>query len=320
MCHSGKRPDTPVFASGDPQKSYEFLSRYVRFNKIEESILVVRAGNGHCGLAICKDSSDMMAQVEKWWKDGENSCQRNGKFFSEELPVPPTLPSAESGFGTLSFDLAPNGPQFKGVKLLIDAQDYVKASDKSKGAYRFKSPRLVGGTSPIYLSDVKILLNGNYDFGYNPYQAIERTVYFQPDSTSTMGSISPVLSGQTSIVVKDGVPNPKLQISFSALEVTTGSAACYRGDVFKSEVMGAISTLNCATCHQSMANATGARAFDCSAGVEDLCKTATGLVDMKFKRASPLLVFPVKGLEGHPGLKPDELETYSTAITKWLEP
>lgn len=319
-CHNGSNPKAPQFAVAEVENSYELVLRYMNFAKIDESLLTYRAGNGHCAKANCDfDVGIEFNELAKsWWDRGENTCNRNGKYFSAEVPIPKNLPPASAGFKILYFDLSAISPDFKNIRIALEIQEYVKPKDNVRGAYRIKSPRFVNGEGNIYVKDMKILLNGMYDSIYNAYTIVDKTTTFAPVELGLIRSATPVISSSPLIIVKDGLTNPKLQVSF--MEIRKGDKmTCNKDAMFTNVVMPAFNSLNCIECHNSSLDEFGSQVFDVTKAADQLCLITTALLEKSFPAASALLSFPTKGLFGHPQLGPQERINYTKTIKDWLQ-
>lgn len=318
LCHDGSRSVAPPFATTDVSNSYSQLVSYMNFSSLEESLLVVRAGNGHCNRVNCQAESgrEMNALAAQWWEGGEKTCERNGRYFTEAMALPEDLPGESAGFKTLSFDLAGAKPELKGITLQIDVQNYMDKSSISKGAYRFRSPRLIGGKEAIYIKDLKILLNGKYDVVYNAYSTINRNFAFFEIPNSI--SATAVLSAEMIIMLKDSLPLPKISVSFVEISKVKEVLSCENSDLFKTTVLPVLNEAKCATCHNSKGETLGQKLFDCTAEPTTLCNRASSLVDPFYTQVSPMIVIPSKGLYEHPQLTEEQRYQYVRAIKTWL--
>ncbi|OQW52127.1 MAG: hypothetical protein A4S09_08945 [Proteobacteria bacterium SG_bin7] len=326
-CHNGSNPKAPPFAVPEIESSYELALRYMNFAKIDESLLTYRAGNGHCAKANCDfDVGIEFNEISQmWWDKGENACNRNGKYFSAEVVIPTPLPPANAGFKTILFDLSPISNEFKDMKLALEIQEYVKTSENVRGAYRVKYPRIVNGEGNIYIKDMKVLLNGMYDSIYNTYTIVDKTTTFVPvelvrrrhNEFGLIRSATPVISGSPLIIVKDGLANSKLQISF--MEISRGNKmVCNKNAMFTNIIMPALKSLSCSECHNSSLDDLGSQVFDLTKNIDQACLTATALTEKSFPSASALLSIPTKGLFGHPQLSDQERTNYTKIIKEWL--
>lgn len=321
LCHDGSRPNAPAFVTKDVAANYEFLASYMNFGQISDSLLVIRAGNGHCLVSNCNADSgaEMMDLAQKWYSNGENSCYRNGRFFSSSIEIPNTLPKVDQGFATLSLPLDAIDQTFKGIKFEVDAQSFIEASDATRGAYRFKSPRLVDGTGAVYVQNIKILLNGKYDVIYNAYTGIDRNVSFVPMNIGGRKSATAVLSGSSLIILKDSLPSAKLSVSFDKINfINESQVNCINLNGFANGVAPMLKTLACNKCHNSTGTLLGTRIFDLSLEQNNLCRIATALMEPKLFMSSPLVTFPTRGYFNHPQLPVANHAEYTSALKKWI--
>lgn len=316
-CHDGSKAKAPPFATDNAESSYSQLLSYMNFSKVDESLLVYRAGNNHCGKENCQETSgkEMAKLGEEWFQSGEKICERNGRLFSEDVLIPESLPGADSGFQTVAIDLGSMKPELKGISFQVDIQNYMDKSSVTRGAYRFRSPRFVGGTNSIYVKNMKVLLNGRYDVIYNQFSTIDRTFPFL--STNIMNS-TPVLSASTIIVMKDELKNPKLSVSFMEIELRKEDMRCENLATFTSKVEPLLKSNNCASCHNSSGKSVGEGTFDCTVAAQTLCGTASSLIDPKYLMVSPLISIPSQGLYKHPQLTDEQRYEYVAAIRSWL--
>lgn len=331
-CHDGTRPTAPPFATTDSKASYELVLNYMNFSKIQDSLFVIRAGNGHCASDRCGDVSgaEMLALTQKWHSTGESSCMRNGRHFTEEIPVPFPLPKVEEGFLTVSMSLSEISPSLDGLKIALDIQDFSEASDGNPGAYRIKAPRLVSDRSPetlkssaVRIKDMKVLLNGKYDPIYNAFTTVDKsTKFFNLDSGSE--NISPMLSGHYIILLKDGIQNPKLSVSFVEVGVAEKNMDCKNIRSFSENVLPKLRNLNCVTCHggpQSFGTSNsnlGQRVFNLTWPEPKVCQVAQTYIEENFLMSSPLVALPVRGSFGHPQVPSSERAAYLSAVRSWI--
>jgi hypothetical protein len=315
LCHDGSVKKAPPFATDDPNSSYNMLLNYMNFSSIDKSLLVIRAGNGHCNKPNCnKDSGKEMSQVaDKWWTTGEKVCERNGKYFTASVPLPMNMPTKGKGFAKMSFNLGTIKNTLNGMAFEIDVQDYIPESAVTYGAYMFRAPRLVGGKKSIVIKDLKVMLNGRYDIIYNAYTAVNRSIPFF--NVGTMAT--PILSAEAMMVLKDGLPNPELMISFVAIDPTQDTASCLNSASFKQNMKPAIMT-NCAGCHTNTAATMSERMLDLTAGDDKLCQMASAFIEPSQPMVTPLLDIPAKGLYGHPMLTDQKRMEFVQAYRTWL--
>jgi hypothetical protein len=320
LCHDGTRKGAPPFATADAEASYNQILTYMNFANLDESLLVVRAGNGHCGVVNCQAPSgaEMLDLVSQWYDGGEKTCQRNGVYFSTEIMIPADLPSKDQGFATLSFDLGSVKPELAGLSLQLEAQNYLdKSGTLTRGAYRFRSPRIVGGAQSIYVKDLKVLLNGKYDVIYDNYTVVDRVVPFFAIKDQVKSS-TPVLSSANVVILKDSLPTQKLGISFVEVDLRSNQASCPNSSVFQAQVQPAFKTLNCASCHKSDGASVGEKVLDMTAPEDQTCATAAALVDPVYFMTSPLIQVPSQGFMNHPQLTDAQRADYVRILRSWL--
>ncbi len=318
-CHDGSNPKAPPFATADMQSSYNQLLSYMNFSKIEESLLLFRAGNGHCGMDNCRETSgkEMLDLATQWWDRGEKVCERNGHYFTQEMPLPDTLPTKDQGFMTISFDLGTIKPELSGMSFQIEAQSYIEKAANTRGMYRFRSPRIVGGKNSVYVKDIKVLVNGRFDVIYNVYTTIDRVVPFFAVKDA-VGRAVPVLSSETLLTLKDELPNPKLSISFVEIEPRDEPGECINMDGFKSGVIPLLATGNCVSCHDGNGKTMGEKVLNCNAEAGKLCQIVSALVDPRYYRVSPFITVPSQGVFNHPALTDAQRYDYVKVVKNWL--
>lgn len=317
LCHDGSKATAPPFATDNADSSYNQLLSYMNFSKIEESLLVFRAGNNHCQKVNCQQESgkEMAKLADEWFQSGEKTCERNGRLFSDEVDLPAELPKADQGFKTVTIDLSSIKADLKGYTFQVDVQNYMDQSAVTRGAYRFRSPRIIGGNKAIYVKNMKVLLNGKYDVIYNQYSTVDRTF---PFLAAAQENSTPVMSAATIIMMKDGLEKPKISVSFMDIELRNEDMQCRNQAMFISKVQPLLKSNNCASCHNSAAKSVGEGTFDCTATAQKLCGMATSLIDPKYTMVSPLIAVPSQGLYQHPQLTEAQRYQYVEAIRSWL--
>ncbi len=319
-CHDGSRPGAPPFATADSWSSYNQLLSYMNFSTIEDSLLVYRAGNSHCGKSNCNaDSGREMLQMGKaWWANGEKVCERNGHYFTAPALIPLNFPGPGQGFTTLTFDLGTIKEELKGITFQIEGQTFVEKGPGTRGLYMFRNPRLTGGQKGIYLKDLKILLNGRYDVINNEYTPIDRSFPF----TKIDGGITAttMLSPASLLVLKDELPNPAVQVSFVDVAVNNDAIPCTNLQAFNNTVVPLLKDMKCATCHDGRTAASlGERVFNCNMPTEQLCQVSSSLAGGRSLMVSPLVLVPSQGAFNHPMLTEEQRYKYVAALREWLK-
>ncbi len=295
-CHNGSRK-VPPFVTDDISKSYLHVLRYMEFSKIEDSLLAVQAINGHCGIEKCENNFEVLEAAKLWWENGEKQCVRKGKFFSTQVMVPQNLPTLAEGWTTLQFPLSDLGPDFKNSTLSLEVQDFIPTSSETRGAWRFRAPRVHQSKGRVHVSDMKVLLNSNWDMSENAFIHIDQSFHSQKVSADSIQT--PLLSNQTMILVKDSNPNPKLQISFEKIEALLPQE-CPQVDKFEALVLPILKAQNCLECHNANSENKNARTLNLDQSTSELCKNVYDYVDKRFIGESSLISIPARGLYGHP--------------------
>lgn len=319
-CHDGSRPGAPPFATTDAVSSYNQLLNYMNFSTVEESLLVFRAGNGHCAKANCNaDSGKEMVQMGKaWWNNGEKACERNGRYFSAPVAIPANFPGPDEGFTTVSFDLGTIKSELSGINFEIEGQTFMEKGPGTRGLYLFRNPRLMGGDRAVYLKDVKILLNGRYDIVNNEYTNVERSVPFVKLSGGV--TYTPTLSPGSLLVLKDELASPTLTVSFVEVAADTAAPVCANSEIFNSTVIPLFKEMKCATCHNGRSSASlGERVFSSNMNSDQLCQVSTSLASGPSLMVSPLVLVPSQGAFNHPVLTEEQRYKYVAALREWLK-
>lgn len=318
-CHKGSHPQAPAFASEDSSKSYPSLLRYVDFHHIERSVLTIRAGNDHCKLPNCNAASgrEMATLIQQWWDQGEKDCKRNGKFFTQEIPIPTSLPADPAKFSLLRWDLSTVSTELKGTFLQVEAQQFIRATELNPGAYRFRRPRFIGGTRPLKVKDLKILINGKFDLLSNAYTSIDQTV--SPQNT-VHENIYPVLSSHTLLVLQDLAEGDRVSASFEILSPSEPTE-CKAVEDFKERVYSTWKNENCFQCHggPGVAGVLPANThFPMSGDLRSLCNSARQRLQWNMLVHSPLWANASGKESEHPALKnvPDTLQAWAVWASK----
>jgi hypothetical protein len=133
-----------------------------------------------------------------------------------------------------------------------------------------------------------------------------------------MPNATPLLSSESVIVLKDGMPSPKVGVSFVDIALTSDAPVCQNLSGFSAKMKPALTATNCATCHNSKGTAIGERLLDMNSSNDALCKQASAMVDPDFLLISPLVSIPSKGVFGHPQLSDGDRTTLVQALRDWL--
>jgi hypothetical protein len=328
-CHDGTGDGPavgPAFAVDDPVQSYEQVKERVDFSNIPQSTFVVTGGNRHClskgGAPDCGASAeDVLTAVNHWWTQGENTCNELGKLVTTALALPSTLPTKDQGFQTIRWDLGTIDASLKGVVFEVGAQHFALPTAATKGAYRFREPRIATGTNPIFVKDVKLAINGNYDVRANTYTTIRQTI--EPGKMPTDGAAPlpfPSLSPFTLIVLQDKPSGDTLEVAFEHLNTST-AIACKATDKFKPivDLMGA---RDCYGCHGGgpggLPGTDPARQrLSLSGDLATVCRQALQRMDRFNPPGSVFISYPLRGSNEHPRVIPQTNEI-EPAWSEWV--
>lgn len=318
-CHDGTRGNAPPFASADPATSYAQLINYANFVNVDHSLIVQRAGNNHCGISLCQAASgtEMSGLVSSWWSTGQSQCQYMGTYTTAQQALPSNLPGMNDGFTTMTFDLGSIKPELKGISFQIGVQDYLDASPQTHGAIRFRSPRFVGGGQSLYVKNIKVMLNGAFTASYNIYTTVDRTVSFFKINDAVK-TATPIVSGESLLILKDGKSNPMITVSFEDIHVTTDQPSCANVSGYTSQVKPVLTTLQCMSCHQAGGGSIAEKTLDFTADDTRQCETVSALLDPHYFMLSAMMKFPSIGLIKHPALTDDQRLQYAKALQTWL--
>lgn len=317
LCH-GDGSAIKAFANEDPKTSYYQLLNYVNFAQVDYSALVLRAGNGHCGLASCNEDSgkDMLDQVNAWWEKGEKDCQRNGQYFTEEQSLPTSLPTDKAKFVTMTWDLGSINRTLSGMAFSLEIQQFVNRTEDEPGAYRVRKPQLSMGSATVKLRDIKILTNRKHDMAANGYTYIAQT----HSPVSEDSGQYPLLSSQTMILLQDLAEGDKLSVSFEDIAVAAAES-CQDIAMFNAIVRPTMAGEKCTTCHgapQVPGTEAAKMRFNMDQDEAALCAAFRQRILWEDPLFSPGLTLPLKGTFGHPMVMPQPQSTLN-AFLKWAK-
>lgn len=328
-CHdgTGNGPSTgPAFAVPDPVQAYDQVKARTDFSNIPQSIFVVTGGNRHClsrgGKPDCGAShDDVLAAVNAWWTQGEQTCNELGTLVTTALTLPATLPTKDQGFQTLKWDLGTIDPTLKGTVFEVDAQHFATPTASTKGAYRFREPRVATATSPIFVKGIKLAVNGAYDVRANTYTTVRQTV--EPALMPTDGAALlpfPALSPFTLIVLQDKPSGDTLEVAFEHLNVST-PVACKAMAKFQ-PIADLLAARNCYACHgggpdQQPGTAPARQRLPLTGDLTAICGQALQRMDRFNPSGSVFISYPLRGSNEHPRVIPQTNEI-EPAWSEWV--
>lgn len=316
-CHKAGG-EVPAFADAVAADSYRYLLPLVDFGDIPRSLLVERAGNGHCKIAKCDAESgrEMAELVQDWWTRGQQDCNQGSALRSGEMELPGNE-SVAGEFIPLSVDLGATIPEFAGVRFKIEVERFTDSNEVNRGSYRFRKPRFIGGQRAIHVKDLQLFLNGRqlpYGTGFSDIDVV-----VSPVNADARSSNYPTLSAQTVLLLDDGKAPDKLQVGFGELRFVR-SQECENLESFTNLVAPKLIANQCTTCHGGSGSGADPRAqsvFNLEGPSVAQCKAVAERVHSQGLRHSPLLAVPTRGLFGHPELPESERISYFQALKDW---
>jgi len=174
QCHDNQGPG-PNHSSSDPWISYQKVLSYTNFGNLKYSKFVTKGTNGHgntYGGKVNLTQEDLIAVLQKWWNEGENTSFLADKKVLKAQNLP-KLPD-DGSFVTMEFNLGDADNTLAGVKLSVDVQRFMKAEGMHQGAYRLKNPRVIGLQGKyIDIQGIHIVVNGVPDLLANNFSQIQ---------------------------------------------------------------------------------------------------------------------------------------------------
>jgi hypothetical protein len=179
----------------------------VSFAQFDQSRMVQRTMDGHCGSDCSTDGAEMADAIRIWWEEGE-ALETGGLISGDKVDTPPqTIPAVlptGTAYVSLVWDLASVSPSLAGVKFQIEIQQFDGES------YRVRNPKLTTAGFTVEVSDLRMLMNGLLDQTATSYQGLHVTV---PQNTIRTLSASPML-----LIMDKGPGQDTLAISFAILK------------------------------------------------------------------------------------------------------
>ncbi len=314
-CHDRRegRQNGPQFAVVDAAQSYDRILRYVNFDNLDASLFVVKGGNQHCssyGINCGISYDQIKLQLKSWWDGGESQCLRKGKYITPGFTVPTDLPTRAIGFKALHWDLGTLRPDLQGATFELEAQIFAAPGDATKGAYRFRKPRLITGQGTYAVGNVRVLVNGKLDPLANGYSSIAKVV--RPEalpSDATKPSQHPVLSSKGMLVVMDQAIGDQLAISFESVDDAT-PRSCRDLTMFQEQVLPVLAARNCYSCHGGGTESLPGRSptkdrLSMAVTDAELCARFLERTDFDIAMNSPIVDYALRGMNDHPRIIPN---------------
>jgi hypothetical protein len=329
-CH-GDNPDIKhalQFALEDPAASRSAVERLVNWDDYQHSFFITQGGNGHCvpnGYDCQTGPADLIAAVDAWWKNGESTCPRLGKFFTDPAPLPAGLPVGTQNWVPMRWDLSGIDPSLDGAIFEVEVQQFAAPSDTTPGAYRFRKPRLATVLNPVHIKGIRVLVNGKFDSYADEYVPVEVTVGSQAiPADPTKPLPHPVLSADPLIVTEDKPAGDQISVGFEDLTAVAKQPVCKALPLYQKSVLPTIKARNCYYCHsggdQGLPgdDSHGAVSRLSFAGTDAaLCARLVQRVTAWNPEISPLISYPLKGSYGHAHVIPS-VEEVSPGWLDWI--
>jgi hypothetical protein len=298
-CHAAT--NQPFFATADVRADHDAIvnNGKVNLDAPASSRLVQRLGqdNHNCWSTCSSNAMEMQNAIATWAsmiKTAPPTASSTStsttttvtpapRMNTIEVLVPANIPGPGGmAFSTLSFPLANATdtivPDVTDATFLLDIQKFDAFS------YLVRNPRIQTTTSAVYVSDVRIAINGVIRANDTTYSLVDQIV---PIGTT-------ILSPASLVTLMDkGVGVDKLAISFVQVKVAAASG-CKNLAGWQSSVKPVMQT-SCVRCH------VAGNKFDMASGTDAaICARTLGRVDTAFPSNSKLVTYPLTG-NGHDG-------------------
>jgi hypothetical protein len=172
VCHT---TTAPKFASPDVNAAYAAAKGQqtssslplIDFTNPSASIIATRAGDGHCGMALCSGSaaSANVKPLLATWATAEITGAGPGatptptpvptQFLTATMPLPSPIPALGATPAVMRFDLSRLGVAVAGLNGAIFELQIGMANATE---YRISNPRIVGNSKPLTLHGIHIYL------------------------------------------------------------------------------------------------------------------------------------------------------------------
>jgi len=299
-CHTSI--NQPFFAGPSEQSDHDALvnAGKVNLDNPAASRLVQRLGQDmhNCWSNCASNASDMQAAIAQWKSllqaaaapappSAVTAPAPVVRVNSVELPVPANVPGpgeAAANFMTLTWTLASAAdtivPDITGATFSLDIQKFDNFS------YRVRNPRILSPTTAVYVSDVRISVNGAIRSNDTTYSLVDQIVAMSAGGT--------ILSPASMVMLMDKGPGvDKLALSFVKINASA-SGGCKNLAGFQSAVKP-VMQISCVRCHNA------GNSFDMVTGTDaNICARTLGRVNLTFPSNSNLIVLPLTGT-GHGG-------------------
>jgi hypothetical protein len=307
-------------AGNDPNQAYSVSKTYITplTQAATSSLLVLQAGNNHCGNAACNSPNNTLltpliaAWIAAELKGGGSTTApapslgiTTAPITIPALPTPnPTQTVGNAAFVTMSFPLSsvtPANPDLNGATFDIDVQQYVLPDSAAAltGTYRFRNPRINTPTNPLYVKDVEILINNEYNPATSTYTVIDTTVVPNAN-TKTFTSLMPTGEVADMFVPQQNAQGDQVIIAFSMLQKTSlppVSVPCKNLAGFTANIYPYLMN-TCFSCHK---NGSGTSVYNMDdSNLANLCQVSLGFANVASPGTSILITAPRDQTNNHP--------------------
>ncbi|HXH75007.1 MAG TPA: hypothetical protein VNJ08_08580 [Bacteriovoracaceae bacterium] len=246
-CHMTQ---TPTSAHQNPQVALNaIVSQFkVNFDNIPASRLVRKLRDeGHNCWGDCnKNADEMQDAIEKWALTIKQIEAAAVPVPAAEAPVVIKSIITESSRSIATELLDPKNKVNLITSITFDISAYlgfpnayfvIDVIEYDEYSYKFSKPRIKTPTENVYVSNVKILINGKYDPQNALYTVIEKTTT----------AADRILSASAMVAFKDKGPDiDQLSISFDKLRLVTTQTQSH---VAFEDTVYQVTRANCSSCH-----------------------------------------------------------------------
>lgn len=315
QCHG--LTQAPLFAVSDATAAYgaAAVPAYIDFSAPAQSVFVVNAGNGHCGLPACTGSTQSAAALAavNAWATAELAAQQSPSQAPGPTPTPSTsaiqyttapmalpspLPGAGNAYGIMRWNLsgltpaatAATGAIFEVGVQLLTAQTYIVANPKLA---------VPSTSAPLAIKGVHVLLNGVEQPLAMEWASVNQVVPTSviptplPKTTLTTATL---LSSDVMPLAVGTLGTDKISIGFESFVANPACKNLNGQNGFVSNVLPQMQSL-CFSCHLSGPNAAAYAAFPMTnpqntAAQASLCAATLQYIDLSDPQQSQIITMP----------------------------
>lgn len=304
-CHdlpANPQVSAPPHSVENAHTSYYYNISYVDWTNIENSKIMRRVAEAHWkgkpGGTSKTTEDDMRKVLKAWWEGGQKDCPSLGKFVSK----PTTLAGDFSNWKRVPVSLPNESDALKDAKISVE----IKVENNS---YYLRKPLIEGAKLPVRLKRIYAILNGK---GFDtPLDLVQATV--EPEGS---GSTS-VLSAYTTAIPVETTQTDVLSFGFDDLKAVP-KFECKNFEGFQKHVLPELKLRSCYNCHGGNGK-TGEMVAKTRLNMDvpekDLCRALLTRGNGQYVVESPLIAYPLSGVNGHPPVIPHSGEV----LPSWIE-